>query len=587
LSVSEMGLGLRLVQHQGIPEDEEFRRQWNELVAAMERPEVFYTWEWAQAVARVYGASLRLLLFAAYREERLAGIAALAADAGGEVSFLTASTADYCDFVSAPADRQELIELVMQELRGMGIAELRLANLPADSASAPVLRTAARMSGYSVFARPAYFCAQVALKSSEDRAQLSKRVSHKLKRMTKAAGELRTATVDHRNTWEEISAEFPEFAISHVARFLNAGEVSNLVPQERRAFLIELARLLSAQGWLALSTLKIDGRSIAWNYGFRFAGNWFYYQPTFDVEVGRLSPGSYLLCRILQDAASDCETRTVDLGLGDEGYKRQHADAGRQTLYITASNSKARLSWQMCRYRAASVVKRSPGIEKTVRKCVEGISGLRAGGVLGQLRHSGSWMARAFSGGAEFSFLEWAGPGVPLAEDRRVQPVSAKLLAGAAMKYEHEDDTLQYLLRSAKRLQSRESGGFALVTTDGAPVHFCWASPFDGFVMPELGQALKQLVPDSVLMFDCWTPRSQRGRGHYARCTSLVAGLMLENGKRPWIFTAAPSSTAALERAGFVPRFSLVRERKLFFSRIAQLEFKGHKRPIMDLYPAA
>jgi len=584
--------GMRLVAHNAIPEGEDFREQWDRLVYSMERPEVFYTWEWARAVSGVYGASLQPLLFAVYREERLAGIAALAVDTSGEVSFLNALTADYCDFVSTPADREEMIGLVMRELRGMGIAELRLANLPADSASAPVLRTVARTSirrwGYSVFARPAYFCAQVALNSSEDRAQLSQAASHKLKRMTKAAGELRTAIVDHRNTWDEFSAEFPEFAVSHVGRFLSTGEISNLVRQERRAFLIELARLLSAQGWLAVSTLKIDGRSIAWNYGFRFAGKWFYYQPTFDVEARRLSAGSYLLCRILQDASVNSETSSVDLGLGDEGYKQQYAKSGRQTLYITASRSKARLGWEVCRYRAASWVKRSPGLEKVARNCVAGISALRAGGILGHLRNAGLRMERGFSGGAGISFLEWAGPGgMPATEDLRVQPVSVKLLAGAAVRYENEDDTLQYLLWSAKRLQSSESEGFALVTGEGTAVHFCWVAPFEGFKMPELGQGLKEPSAGSVLIFDDWTPASQRGRGHYARCAPMVAGLMVENGKRPWIFSAAPHSTSRLERAGFVPRFSLVRRKKLFFSRTGQLEFTDSSRNIMDLYPAA
>src|SRR5260370_18255553 len=153
---------MRVVLHGEIPEGEEFPREWNGLVEAMEQPEVFYTWEWAAAVARVYGASRRPLLFAAYREERLAGVAALAEDANGEISFLTATTADYCDFVSAPGDREELIGLVMRELGAMGAGELRLASLPADSASAPVLPAAARKAGYAVFASPAYFCAPVA-----------------------------------------------------------------------------------------------------------------------------------------------------------------------------------------------------------------------------------------------------------------------------------------------------------------------------------------------------------------------------------------------------------------------------------------
>ena len=578
---------MRVVLHREIPSGEDFRRQWNALVDAMERPEVFYTWEWAQAVARVYGTSLRPLLFTSYRGETLAGVAALAQAPGGEICFLAATTADYCDFVSTSADREAWIELVMRELRAMKFAELRLANLPADSVSAPIFRSSQTLS-YSIFARPAYLCAQVALHASEDRAQVSKTANHKLKRMTKAAGELRTATVEYSATLETLNQEFPEFSASHVARFLNAGEVSNLVSRERRSFLIELARLLASQGWLALSILKIEGRSIAWNYGFRFAGKWFYYQPTFDVEARRLSPGSYLLCRILQNASADSETSSVDLGLGEEGYKQQYGKAVRQTLYITASRSQARRTWQFCRYRIASIAKRSPGLEKASRNFVAALGSLRKQGIIGVVRNSASSVARVASGGPEIYFLEWVGaaPSPFPSQDVRVLPVSARLLAAAAMRYEGEPGTLQYLLRSAKRIQSGETQGFALVAADGTPLHFCWVAPFANFKMPALGQALLEPSPGAVLLFDGWTPTSQRGHGYFLRCTAMVAGLMLEKGKRPWIFRVAPNSTAGLERAGFAPRFTLARKKKLF-GRPAQLEIKPNREPAMNLYPAA
>jgi CelD/BcsL family acetyltransferase involved in cellulose biosynthesis len=588
---------MRMVLHREIPAGEEFRRQWNSLVQAMEHPEVFYTWEWACAVARVYGTSLRPLLFAAYRGEELAGVAALAADPRGEICFLASTTADYCDFVSTTADREEFVGRVMGELREMGFAEIRLANLPADSPSAAGLRALSRTSdqtsSYSMFARPAYFCAQVGLHSAEERYEVSKSAGRKLKRMTKAAAELRAATVEHGNTWEEFSEEFPEFATSHVGRFLSAGEVSNLIRRERRAFLMELAKLLSERGWLAVSALKIDGRSIAWNYGFRFAGKWFYYQPTFDVEAGRLSPGSYLLSRILQDAAADPETRTVDLGLGDEGYKQQHGRAGRKTLYVTASRSKARWIGHVCRYRIASWVKRSPGLETAARNGAAGMAWLGRKGVWGVMRDASSRMARVLSGGPEISFLEWAGTAMTPADGLRVEPVSAKLLAGAAMSCEGQSDALRYLLQGAKRMQSGGAEGFALVTAEGTAVHVCWTAAFENFEMPELGQRLREPTAGAVLLFDGWTPASQRGRGYDSQCAGRVAERMREKGKRAWGFRVAPDSTAGLERAGFVPRFTVARKKKRFFifggifGGSAQLEVKPNGEPALDLYPAA
>ena len=60
---------MRVVLLREIPQAEEFRRQWNGLVEKMQCPEVFYTWEWAKAVADAYSLALRPLLFAGYRGE--------------------------------------------------------------------------------------------------------------------------------------------------------------------------------------------------------------------------------------------------------------------------------------------------------------------------------------------------------------------------------------------------------------------------------------------------------------------------------------------------------------------------------------
>ncbi len=338
---------MQIVVHTKIPDDSSLRHQWNGLLQRMERPQVSYTYEWAVAVSRAYAASLQPLLLTAYRQRTLAGVVALVKDATGKrLSFLTASTADYCDFISSLNDRAEFIERVVLELRRMGACEIRLANLPADSVSVNTLQAALRKARYSHFARSAYCCAQVPLVSDEDRMQTRTSTWSRLKRLSKIWAKHGRVTVSHQQNWDELSREFPDLATAHVERFLAAGRVSNLVRQERRAFLLELGKLLSAQGSLTLSTLKLDGRTIAWNYGFRFGGNWFWYQPAFDRDMAHLSPGTYLLCEILRQASEDPQIHTVDLGLGDEEYKERYSKAGRMTLHITASSG--RRAWLNC-----------------------------------------------------------------------------------------------------------------------------------------------------------------------------------------------------------------------------------------------
>ena len=557
----------------------------------VEQPQIFYTHEWAQAVAHAYGESVQPLVLTAHRGEELVGVVALAQDSGTDrVSFLAGSTADYCDFISSPSDRQEFILLAMQELRKIDVRQIALANLPADSASAQVLQADARQSGFSVFSRPAYLCAQVPLDSDEKRSQTRKSARNKLRRFLSAAGD-NDFVVQHHADFDTFEREFTEFGIAHVQRFLASGRVSNLISSQRRTFLTELARRLSAPGWLTFSTLQRRGHTIAWNYGFRFAGNWFWYQPAFDLQSAHLSPGSYLLCEILKQACEDPQIRNVDLGLGDEEYKQRYSKSGRLTLHVTAA-SPHRKAVEVCRYRSAELVKRSALWERNIRawagKAARVQQAMRSKGVANAIFHYVRRTADVLTDTRKVSFFEYTTPQPP-STTFALRPLSMRLLASAAMENERDAQTLEYISRSAERLNSGKISGFALTSETDTPGHFCWVSPFEGFYLSELQQVLKEPAPDSVLIFDCWTPSLRRGNGYYGTCIAEVANRMLAQGKRPWVFSAAEnrSSLRGIEKTGFVPRFFLKRRKRFFVNTISSSEVKERPASQLDLYPAA
>src|SRR5438876_8638099 len=101
---------MRLIWMQELPQEQHLREQWNALVLQMEKPEVFYTWEWAAAFVRSYGDSVQAWICTAYDEDELVGIVALARSSATQAVFLNGTTADYCDFISAPARRNEFVE---------------------------------------------------------------------------------------------------------------------------------------------------------------------------------------------------------------------------------------------------------------------------------------------------------------------------------------------------------------------------------------------------------------------------------------------------------------------------------------------
>jgi CelD/BcsL family acetyltransferase involved in cellulose biosynthesis len=364
---------LRISVQRAIPQDQQIRDQWNALVRQMERSEVFYTWEWATAVDQAYRASLKPLVLLAHDGDTLAGLVALATDnTEKQVSFLCGTTADYCDFICPPVRRAEFLAAVLAELAKLHAPILRLANLPADSATPRIMKDTASQHGYLVFSRPAYQCAQIALGSPTERQELKQSVVKRKAFRSYIKGLEKTApvTMDHLTQWNAIHPNLTRFVEAHVARFLSGGRSSNLASAERQNFLAALAELLSSAGWMVLTRLLVGDELVAWNYGFQFAESWFYYQPTFDARWRQFSPGFCLLSKMIEQACDDPEIHLLDLGLGDEAYKERFATGYRQTLHATITNSQALRLRETVRYHAATAVKASPRLEHWVRRLV-------------------------------------------------------------------------------------------------------------------------------------------------------------------------------------------------------------------------
>ena len=573
---------LRLVVLREIPEDEKLRLEWNALVERTDQPQVFYTYEWALAVQRAYATVLHPLLCLGYDEQEvLCGVAALAADsANGTVSFLCATTGDYCDFLSASEQREDFVAAVVGELRRQNFVEVRFANLPADSATVPLLRRAARAQNYRRFSRTAYICAQVSLGSLQRRSENKPVLPRKkmLRRFLNAMGREAPVRLEHARCWQQAQAALPLFIEAHIARFLATGRISNLVRTERRLFLAELAKLLSERGWLALTTFAAGDKVFAWNYGFQFLSTWFWYQPTFDSDFEKYSPGFCLLAKLIEEAAEKPELQTVDLGLGAEEYKDRFANQSRETLHVTLTSSYRRHLGEVVRHYAAATVKLQPVLERAARSTFSRFRALgqrqQNSGFVGTCSWAAKRMRSSVAGRDEVLFYELTDPDPALLALNGValKTLNLNTLAVAAMQNEGDEGTLAYLLRCAQHLRNHRWSGFAMVDHAGVFLHFTWAGPFETFHWSELDTTLESPLPDSVVLFDSWTPVSQRGRGYYAPTIAMVAARIRNEGKPSWGFSASTntSSVRGLEKAGFTRRFSVIRHRVLWWQKVIQ-----------------
>ncbi|HET9407613.1 MAG TPA: GNAT family N-acetyltransferase [Candidatus Sulfotelmatobacter sp.] len=569
---------MRILLLHGIPEDEELRRAWNRLAQEVESPQVFYTFEWAIAVQRAYAGTVCSLLFLGYDGDSLAGVAAFGQrnEGIGETFFLTANTADYCDFLSAPGKRQEFVHGVLAELRNRKIPKLVLTNLASDSASVAAIRGSAHSFQYHLHARRAYLCARVVLGSDEQRAELKRSLTEKkrLRRNLRALGKLGQISVRHDSDWVQIEPALSKFNSTHVARFLSTGRLSNLIQAERRAFLHELAREISRCGGMSMSQFVIDQNPVAWNYGFRFAGSWFWYQPTVDTchRYAAFSPGYCLLAEIVESACDDPEIDVVDLGLGAEDYKDQFATSSRETLYCVLNRDFSAHLWAALRDRVAAVVRAVPAVERSMRFVLSLATKATKRMPNQSLWASVKWLFRSAWNRAlafdQVHLFEWIPQPADRASSVNLVPLSSELMGAAAIHYADDPNTMKFLMRSARRFRTETRRGFALLSAEGMPLHFCWVADFDGFEMDELDRRLESADKDAVMIFDCFTPPAARGRGYFAQTIAVLADQLRAEGKLPWIFGAAAneSSLRGIRKSSFRYRYCLGRKRFLWVS---------------------
>jgi CelD/BcsL family acetyltransferase involved in cellulose biosynthesis len=565
-----------------IPEDPNLSEAWNTLVLTMDHPEVFFTYQWALAASRGFQDHLSTLLFLMYDSGQLTGVVALATDPKSPRAafFLTSSTADYCDIVSAPANRRAVLGALLEEIEKLGVSDLVLANVPANSATLQELNQVAGPRRFYVTSRAAYNCGVVQLEDKEQRETLLQTLANKgrEKRALKKLTNLGVVKVIHLTEPDQIGTSLEAIVSAQISRFLASNRVSPLVGPERRTFLRHLSDLLSHSGWLKISQLEIDGRPVAWNYGFRFGGSWFWYLPAFQMEYEHLSPGSCLLRLLVEEGARDASVRWLDLGLGDESYKDRFANHVRQTRYVRLSRGLPRHVAGIGRQMVTRGAARFPQFGNKLRE-VRAIyqaeaDRVRETGLVATARYSIQRAVGSISSQDEVLLFD-----APVSDGlhpppMELVPLTRQHLVEASILNAGDVYTLRYLMRCANRFTKSGSSGYVLRDDAGRPIHFLWTACYDGFHLSEIDHSLDRSSPDAAMIFDCWTPVADRGRGYYAAAIREAAANLQREGKTAWIFSAAgnASSLRGILTAGFEYRFSLVRRRRLGRSTITRQE---------------
>ena len=101
---------------------------------------------------------------------------------------------------------------------------------------------------------------------------------------------------------DELAGILPRLGAVEARSWKGRHGVGIFAPEDRWRFLVDVSHHLAARRWLDIATLSLDGRIIAYRYGFRYRARFLDYNLAHDPDYAQLSPGRVLLDEIIRDS---------------------------------------------------------------------------------------------------------------------------------------------------------------------------------------------------------------------------------------------------------------------------------------------
>jgi CelD/BcsL family acetyltransferase involved in cellulose biosynthesis len=311
---------------------------WTELLRNVDRT-VFQTYEWHRAWWHWFGKkekSARLCVVVVRHGAEIVAIAPWYTDVSSlgmfmktrRLLFMGRGTSDYLDIIVKDNWHGDvyarLADYLFQEKEHWEL--LLLEDIPNRSLTHQFFHSALACRGLVGQSTITDQCPMLLLPGTWDAyyASLSNQFQRELRRKTKnlhATFQCDFERIDERG---DIAAAMDDFIALHQHRWEQRGERGVFAQRELVAFHKEVAAGLSARRKLRLNFLRINGRRVAGSYGFVCRDTHFVYLLGLGDagEAMRFSPGSILLCYVIQQAIEEgCVA--FDLMRGIEAFKYQ------------------------------------------------------------------------------------------------------------------------------------------------------------------------------------------------------------------------------------------------------------------------
>jgi CelD/BcsL family acetyltransferase involved in cellulose biosynthesis len=322
LASAEAGVRIETVSSES--EFMQLAGSWDDLVRAMPRPSPFLLHGWLLEWWRHYGRRADLAVLVAYRGNRLIGALPLCIRrrAGLRVTEVVGGTwALLADVLIAPGE--EAVAGVLAEnaassghdfanLFGLTGSSRLVAALPPDS-----LRVVERVEGPVLDLGAGWDAVYGAKTSSKFREKRRRR-----RRQLEALGTFETSIARTREELEPVIEDvFRLYELRWHGRRDASGFVTPTGRSFHRAALLRLADLDVPR----LTTIRVDGRAIAFALALQLSGRTYGLTMAFDPAYGRFSPGTEAKLLSLEAAAGEGITRAELLGAA-AAHKQRFTD---------------------------------------------------------------------------------------------------------------------------------------------------------------------------------------------------------------------------------------------------------------------
>jgi CelD/BcsL family acetyltransferase involved in cellulose biosynthesis len=292
---------------------ESLEAEWSELARRRAYPTLFLTPEWI-GLARAYDRREQITLSIA--ETR--GIAALARDDDGTISFAGGELTDYQDIVAKAADVPIVAEAFAEWIAASRTPRVLLEFVQEESGTLDVVAGVLTAAGYDVQIDRLVTAPRVKLPNSFEMyvQGLGKKERHELRRKLRRLETGRRVTFRFAGEDERASVLERFVALHRRSR----GEKAEFMTDETERFFRDVAETLAARGWLRLGVLNAGGEDAAVLFAFAYEGTLALYNAAYDPALGALSVGIASHAYAIR-AAIDEGLGTYDLLRGDEPYK--------------------------------------------------------------------------------------------------------------------------------------------------------------------------------------------------------------------------------------------------------------------------